>query len=86
MPRYHFNVYDGHAQMDADGTELPSAQVARIEALRLAGQIIGDSAALAGFGESWRVEVTDDAGLVLFCMDFRVADVPAHDNPASRSG
>ena len=77
MPRYHFNVYDGHAEMDVDGTELPDIDAARADALRLAGAIIADAGARADLGEEWRVEVTDDTGLMLFRMDFVVADAPA---------
>ena len=81
MPRYHFNVYDGPAEMDVDGSELSNVQQARIEALRLAGVIIHDAATRANFGEEWRVEVTDDTGLMLFRMDFVVAELAMRAGP-----
>ena len=76
MPRYHFKVMDGHSEIDHDGTELPDVLSARIEALRLAGEIIKDAAHLASLGSDWRVEVTDDRGLMLFRMGFVVMDSP----------
>ena len=77
MPRYHFNVYDGRNDVDVDGHELPDIQAARAEALQLAGEIIRDDAQRAGLGREWRIEVTDDTGLLLFRMDFVVAESPA---------
>lgn len=77
MPRYHFNVYDEHVSLDTDGTVLSDLQAARFEALQLAGEIIRDAAMRAELGEEWRLEVTDDTRLVLFRMDFVVADAPA---------
>lgn len=40
MPRYFFNVTDGLAIPDRDGTELADDARACAEALRMAGQII----------------------------------------------
>ena len=77
MPRYYFHVYDGHAEIDRDGTELPDIKAARAEALRLAGGIIADAGARADLGEDWRFEVTDAAGLILFRLDFIVAETAA---------
>ena len=77
MPRYHFNVYDGHAEIDQDGTALPDIYAARAEAMRLAGGIIADAGARADLGEDWRFEVTDANGLILFRMDFIVAEIAA---------
>ena len=77
MACFHFNVYDSRGMMDVDGTELPNIQVARIEAQRLAGDIIRDAAACGDLGDEWRVEVTDHTGLLLFRMDFMVAESPA---------
>lgn len=56
---------------------MPDIDTARQEALQLAGTIIADAGRRAELGESWRVEVTDDTGLVLFRMDFAVAEWPA---------
>ena len=77
MSRYYFNVQDGRSDIDRDGTELPDVQSARSEALRLAGAIIDDAGRRGDLGEEWRVEVTDDTGLMLFRMDFIVVESAA---------
>lgn len=87
MPRFHFNIRAGRAgrpggaRPDPVGTDLPDPLSARAEALRLAGTIVGDAAARADIGEDWRIEVTDEAGLTLFALEFSVPEGPA---PAER--
>lgn len=77
MPRFHFNVYDGLSMPDAAGRELPSLEEARIEAIRLSGEILTDQSRRLALGEDWRMEVTDDTNLVLFRLDFTVIEAPA---------
>ena len=72
MPRFHFNVYDGVCVLDTEGTELPDWQAARLEAIRYAGALLVDDAQHVAHGQDWRMEVTDDTGLVLFRLDFIV--------------
>ena len=69
MPRFHFNVYDGVSALDPTGTELTDWPTARLEAVRLAGALMADDAQQIAVGEDWRLEVTDEAGLVLFRLD-----------------
>ena len=77
MPRYHFNVHDGRTSLDKEGTELPDTHAARREAMILAGALIEDSAKRSELGEEWRMEVTDDAGLLLFRLHFTIASTSA---------
>lgn len=77
MPRFFFNIYDGKSLPDEEGTVLPSWEVARLEAITVAGRVIADDAKRLGLGEDWRMEVTDEDGLVLFKLDFHVAEAPA---------
>jgi hypothetical protein len=77
VPRYHFNVHDGVSSLDHDGTELADQQTARLEAVRLAGEILKDEAHRVVLGEDWRIEVTDEAGFVLFHMTFVITDASA---------
>jgi hypothetical protein len=57
MPRYFFHVMDGHASIDAEGTELNGIREARAQAVQTAGQILsekrsaGSSCAIAAM---WR--------------------------------
>lgn len=40
MPRYFLHVIDGRAIIDAEGTEYPDLEQARLAAVRTAGRII----------------------------------------------
>ena len=72
MPRYHFNVYDGVTVLDPDGVELADWERALYEAIRNCGEVLNDNAKRIALGEDWRMEITDDTGLVLFRSDFSV--------------
>jgi hypothetical protein len=76
MPRFYFNVHDGKSGLDIEGTELPSWHAARIEAIRLAGEILRDDAPHIALDDTWRLEVTDHCGLVLFQIAFLLIDSP----------
>lgn len=76
MPRFHFNVYDGVNEIDREGTELGDCDEARIEAMRLSGEILKNTAHRLALGEDWRMEVTDERGLILFRLDFTVMEAP----------
>jgi len=76
MPRFHFHVHDGCSTLDPEGTELPDPQAARLEAIRIAGDILKHDAHRIALGEDWRIEVTDDTGLILFQMTFLVVESP----------
>ena len=77
MPRYHFNVRDGHDIDDVEGTDLPDFRAARREAIRLSGALLENEADQFDAGEIWEMEVTDDAGLILFLMTFSIMQSPA---------
>jgi len=70
MPRYHFNLHDGVSQPDPDGTELPDLDAAREGAVRLVGELLQDGYKGIMPGDDWRLEVTDESGLILFRLDF----------------
>ena len=77
MPRYHFNIHDGIRGRDADGLEFATWQDARSEAVRYAGEVLTEDSKRVALDEDWRMEVTDDVGLVLFSLDFCVLASPA---------
>jgi hypothetical protein len=59
MPRYFFHVHDGAAWLDAEGTELPSLETAREEAIRALGEMIRDIPPAISKGEQFQLWVTD---------------------------
>ena len=76
MPRYFFNVFDGRDYRDTEGTVFLDSQTAQTHAIRYAGECLADHAKRLALGEDWRMEVTDDQGLILFRLDFHVTAAP----------
>ena len=74
MPRYFFNVYDGVALLDHEGTELVDISAARLEALQVAQGLIESAARRADLGQTWQIEVVNRAGALLFRMNFLVPE------------
>jgi hypothetical protein len=86
MPRYLFNVFcDSEAPyLDDIGDELPNDEAAWRSALISAGQSIRDLTRRFPRHGTWRMEVLDARGNLLFSLYFRAA---AHkrDGPSSSS-
>ncbi len=51
MPRYHFNVQDGQAYPDIEGSEYPDLDGARAEAVRRSGALLRDNSKSFWTGE-----------------------------------
>ena len=77
MPRYFFNRSDGYFERDVEGTELKDVHAARIEAVTFAGASLKDDPAKVWTGQDFRVEVTDESGLILFTVIVLGIDSPA---------
>jgi hypothetical protein len=56
VPRYFFNVYDGHVSADQDGTELRDFYAAQSEAIRMSSEILRDMGPASGTARNggWR--------------------------------
>ncbi|WP_338663647.1 hypothetical protein VQH23_00470 [Pararoseomonas sp. SCSIO 73927] len=76
MTRYFFHVRDGQALPDRIGTVLPSLVAAKQHAVHLTGQLLKDDTGAFWNGEEWHMEVVDEAGLVLFTLDFIATEAP----------
>ncbi len=76
MPCFFFHVHDGVSIPDKEGVELPCWADAQREAIRLAGNVISDSAMTLKLGEDWGMTVTNEEGLTLFRLDFHIASAP----------
>ena len=77
MPKYHFNIDDGDASADFDGAELESLEVAKCEAVKMAGNMICDAAGEFWDRAEWTMTVSDDRGLTLFTLQFIGTESPA---------
>jgi hypothetical protein len=65
MPRYFFDMDNHKHDVDEEGTELPSADDARIQAVVFAGDYLRDQPGLVWDGSQFAVAVRDEAGTVL---------------------
>jgi hypothetical protein len=77
MPRYFFSTANGERDIDKDGMELADPTAARIAAIRHAGAIMENEPEVLWDGGDFRVEVTDDCGLLLFTIITLAVDAPA---------
>jgi len=77
MPIYHFNVHDGVSMPDPEGHELPDLDAAKREAISLSGNLIRDMGEEFWQGDEWKLEVTDDLGLILFSLVFFATHAPS---------
>lgn len=82
MPRFHFNVYDGISSLDKVGTEFATWEVARLEAIQAAGEILKDTPERFAMDKDWRMEMTDETSLVLLRLDVQVVVSPTLSNAA----
>ena len=77
MPRYHFHHSDGGFVPDTEGTELANLDAARVEAVRFAAEMARDRPDLVWNGRDFRVEVTDESGMLLCTVVLLGIDAPA---------
>lgn len=70
MPRYFFHVHDGTSTKDAVGTELPDIFAAQLEAIQTSGELLREMGHKFWDGTEWSMEVTNEAGRVLFVLRF----------------
>jgi hypothetical protein len=76
MPRYFFHVRDGFDLPDREGAEFSDLAVARLEAVRAAGKLLSNDADHFWNGREWIMTVTNEAGLVLFTLEFVATEAP----------
>ena len=68
MPRFFFHVTNGARELDREGTELPSFEAARSQAVMFGATVLQHQPDLVLDSGSWRVEVTDETGCHLFVI------------------
>ena len=65
---FYFQVRDGSGQRDEQGQEFPNLAKARLEVERLAMVALADRPEAVWKGSGWSIDVTDEAGLLLFAI------------------
>lgn len=77
MPRYFFHFGETARGVDLRGQELPDHNTARIEAVRLLGEVLRDKAGEFWDEQSMKLIITDETGLMLFVLDVSAIEAPA---------
>jgi hypothetical protein len=77
LPRYFFDVCQGHRTPDEDGTELSGIAAVQREAVSLLGGLLRDDPVGFWKEDDLAVEVRDDAGLMLFTIYVDAVLAPA---------
>ena len=77
MPRFFFHRTDGGFDPDLEGTELPDLTAARLEALRFAAATVQDHPEQVWAGSTFRVEVSDETGMLMSTVIILEIDAPA---------
>lgn len=77
MPRFFFHHANGLFDPDCEGCDLPNLAAARIEAIRLAGELARDRPREIWDERIFRVEVSDETGMLLCTVIILGLDAPA---------
>ena len=77
MPRFYFHRTDGTFDPDNEGTDFPDLSTARSEAIRFAAETVRDKPQEVWAGDTFRVEVSDEEGMLLCTIAILGLDAPA---------
>jgi hypothetical protein len=77
LARYFFHVEHGGSFLDKQGVELPNLHAARVEAVRLLGELLRDEAHRSWDCRAVKLSVTDENHLILFALDLSGIVAPA---------
>lgn len=77
MARYFFHTEDGSSRLDHEGQDLADDTLAKIEAVRLLGQMLKDEPAGFWDHKELKLIVTDADGMILFALDLSAIEAPA---------
>jgi hypothetical protein len=77
MAQFFFHTENGRSVRDDDGIELESFPAARVEAVRVLGDILRENPEEVLATGQLRLTVTDKAGLIFFALDLVATDAAA---------
>lgn len=80
MPHYHLELRTENRVWETVHVELTDATALRVEMAQFVGQLLKDHANEIWVDEEWRVDATDENGLILFMIQ-----IVATNNAATRS-
>lgn len=68
MPRYFFNIVEDDHKVDTTGGDYPTHEIARMEAVRFAGEMLRSEPERVWKGAELRIEAADTWGTILFTL------------------
>ncbi len=77
MRRYFFHTEDGRPCRDHEGTPLPDDRSARNEAITVLAELVKEDPETFWKDETFKLTVTDEAGLILYVLDLSAVASPA---------
>lgn len=77
MGRYHIELRTSGQVWETLDVDMADIRDLRIELARFVGELLRDHADKIWVDEDWRVDVTDDAGLILYVMHLSATDSAA---------
>jgi hypothetical protein len=77
MPKFRINIRTASHIADTLEVEKESHTELRIELARFVGELLRDHAELIWTDEDWQIDVSDEAGLILYVMHIAAMRSPA---------
>lgn len=77
MPHYHIELRTAERVWDTLDVERADVDALRVEMARFVGQMLRDHAKQVWADQDWRIDVTDEAGLILYVMHVSATDTAA---------
>ncbi len=77
MPHYNINLRTASSIADTWPVERDDLTALRVEVARFVGEMLKDHANQIWADEDWRVDVTDERGLILYVMHVSATDTAA---------
>jgi hypothetical protein len=84
MPRYNINVRTASHIADTTTLERFTLDELRIEMARFVGELLKDHAASIWEDQDWQVDVTNEAGLILYVLNVSASETAATTGTVSR--
>jgi hypothetical protein len=77
LPRYHIGLRSETHLNETVQVERDDLTALRIELARFVGELLKEHAEVIWQDEDWRIDVTDETGLILFVMEIHATDTAA---------
>ena len=71
MARYHIELRTEFHVSETLSVEMEDLTALRVEVARFVGEMLRDHAGQIWVDEDWRIDVTDDKGLILYVMQIQ---------------